>query len=298
MSRFATVEEVTSEEFMALIEILNKITVDYQLPDHSDINQERYPWSAGLLNKPEFYAARLWEYPFALFSAELKPGMKCLDMGCGMTAFTIYLKEIAKCDTVGIDPDFFKSGIRYKDHGGSKEFIIKTGLKIIKGKMESIPFPSNFFDRVFCLSVIEHVPFCISKQGMQEMARVLKPNGRLIVTVDVNMFSEISHPLDLMWNSGLPLLGGIDLQWPFHRFGIFCDRKQPADLFGMIFTKPKDYYVETSYSQKKKTVSMMEGYLIPKLRRPSKRLRIPIALLNLYKKLPNCFRRVIQRIIK
>jgi len=247
LTRFATIEDVMSEDFMSISRVLDQITVEYNLPDHSDVNQERYPWSAGLLSSPAFYAARMWEYPFAILSAELQPGMRCADIGCGMTAFTIYLKKIAECEIVGVDPDIFDAGIRYKGHGVSREFIRKTGLQIVQSRMEALALSSGSFDRAFCLSVIEHLPLEIACRGVQEMARILKPGGRLIITVDVNMHSEISRPLDLIWNSGLIPLGEMDLRWPVHRFGIFCDGKQPADVFGMTLIK-EDYLVETQYS--------------------------------------------------
>ncbi len=246
-TRFATVEDVMSEEFMSISRVLDRITVEYNLPDHSDVNQERYPWAAGLLGSPSFYAARMWEYPFALISAELQPGMRCADIGCGMTAFTIYLMKIAKCETVGVDPDIFESGIHYKGHGVSQEFIRKTGLEIVQCGIESIDLPSNTFDRIFCLSVIEHIQPEIARRGIQEIARILKPGGRLVITVDVNMHSEISRPFGLIWDSGLVPFGEMDLCWPTRRFGIFCDGKQPADVYGMTLTKEK-HLVETQYS--------------------------------------------------
>ena len=248
LTRFATVEDVMSEEFMSIIQVLDRIHVHYDLPDHSDVNGERYPWSVNLLSFPTFYAARMWEYPFAILSAELQPGMRIADIGCGMTPFSIYLKEIAKCEVVGVDPDLFDAGIRYKGHGVSREFICKTRLKVIQCGMEVIALSRNTFDRVFCLSVIEHVPPEIARRGVQEMARILKPGGRLIITVDVNMHSEISRPLDLIWESGLIPVGEMDLRWPIRRFGIFCDGKQPADVFGMTLVKDA-YSVETYYGR-------------------------------------------------
>jgi SAM-dependent methyltransferase len=298
LSRFATLDEVLSEDFMRIIRILDKISVEYNLPDHTDVNRERYPWSVGLLSAPEFYAARMWEYPFAILSAELQPGMKCLDVGCGMTPFTIYLKEIAKCDVIGIDPDIFESGVRLREHGVSKEFILKTGLRIEKGKIENIPFPPNSFDRVFCISVIEHLDFDVIRKGMSEITRVLKTNGRAIITVDVNMLSEISRPLDLIWDSGLLPLGEIDLKWPIKRFGIFYNGKEPADVFGMTLIKPEDYYVEIAYNDGGQMVDTIHGSSIPLVRRPSKVMLLMNIQLRLAQKMPKLMRRLLSKILE
>lgn len=245
-SRFATLKELMSPEFRAITRELDRITVELGLPDHADVNEERYPWSDGLLSSPAFYAARTWEYPYAVLSGDLQPGMTCADIGCGMTAFTVYLQQVAKCEVTGVDPDIFDAGVRYKGHGVSREFLAKTGLRVVDGGMEVIPLPSESFDRVYCLSVIEHLPPEVARRGIQEMARILKPGGRAIVTVDVNLLSEITRPLDLIWESGLQPAGPLDIRWPVHRLGIFCNGQEPADVFGMTLVKD-DYMIETQY---------------------------------------------------
>lgn len=283
-SRFASVEEVMSQPFMDLVRALDKLTVEYQLPDHSDVNLERYPWSLPLLSTPALYAARTWEYPFALLNAELSPRMRCADVGCGMTAFTVYLKQVTGCHVIGVDPDVFDAGIRYKGHGVSREFIRKTGLQVVQSGMEELPFPSATFDRVFCLSVIEHLPADVVRRGVQEIARILKPEGRAILTVDVNLLSEISRPLELIWDSGLLPMGSLDLRWPPRRFGIFCDGKQPADVYGMTLIKD-DYLVETQYcGVGGKPNSPTVGHsLIPTMRWQSQLNRMPAAKRPLWK---------------
>lgn len=264
VNRFATEQEARSSKFMAINKKIDEISRKYNLVDHSDINRQRYPWAKGLLRKPEFYAARLWEYPYSVLSAQLNSGMKCLDVGCGMNAFLPYLRDIEKCDAIGLDPDFFESGLHNKAHGINNNFIKKTGLMIVESSMENIPLPTSAFDRIFCISVIEHVDSEVARKGMHEMARLLKPGGKLIITVDVNIFQEINKPLDLIWESGLLLEGKLDLRWPYKRFGIFVGGKEPADVFG--FTLVKDnYLVQLKYTEKK-NVKSVPGYQIPRLR--------------------------------
>jgi hypothetical protein len=102
---------------------MDELNLRFSLADHADVNQLRYPWSTGMLRQPAFYAGRLWEYPFALLATELEQGMQVADIGCGMTPFTIYLKDHAGCRMTGVDPDVFGTGIKYKAHGVSREFI-------------------------------------------------------------------------------------------------------------------------------------------------------------------------------
>ncbi|HMJ24899.1 MAG TPA: class I SAM-dependent methyltransferase [Pyrinomonadaceae bacterium] len=244
-SKFAVVDDLKSPEYASIIKDLDQLNTRYELSDHTELNASRYPWSVGMLSQPAFYAARLWEYPFAILTADLEPGMKVADIGCGMTAFTIYLKDHARCDIVGVDPDVFESGTKYYAHGVSREFTDRTGLKIVKGEFDQIPLPSDSQDRVFCISVMEHVPPDVRRRGMQEIARILKPGGKAILTVDVSMWFELNRPLDLIWESGLTLVEPADLRWPVQRFGMF-DSKQPADVFGMTLLK-EDRQIETQY---------------------------------------------------
>jgi SAM-dependent methyltransferase len=270
ITRFARIEEALSEEYMTLNRTLSQLASDYELPDHSDLNQARYPWAVPLFGKPAIYGSRLWEYPYAIISSDIEKGMKCADIGCGMTPFPIYLKEISGCQVVGIDSEIFPTGTRYKAFGVSLEFVERTGLKIVPSGLDAIPLKSNSFDRVFCLSVIEHLDPETTERGLHEMARIVKPGGRVTITVDVNMMSDLTRPLDLIWESGLQTVGGIDIRWPRRRLGIFCDGSQPADVFGMVLTK-EDYEVDTQYSDNGKPVRVVPASLVPTLRKPMRR---------------------------
>jgi len=263
-SRFAYVEDVLSPEFISINQVLDRLHVQFDLADHTDLNEERYPWSAGLLSKPAFYGARLWEYPFAILAADLKPGLRVADIGCGMTPFTIYLKEQAGCDVVGVDPDIFESGIKYLAHGVSKEFMQRTALTVLKGDFDSIPLETNSQDRVFSISVMEHVPPDVRQRGIREIARVLKPGGRAVITVDMSMWFVLNRPLDLVWDSGMILLDPIDLRWPTRRFGLFSDTKLPADVLGLTLVK-EDRSVDTQYRYADEEVESIPAHLVPTL---------------------------------
>ena len=261
-SRFATVDEVFSSDFVALNQTLNELTVEYGLADHTEINADRYPWSVGLLGQPAFYAARLWEYPFALLAAELQPGMHVADIGCGMTAFTLYLKECAGCDVVGLDPDVFPRKLQDLGHGVTREFLRRSGLKVAQSGMEALPIQTGSLDRVFSLSVMEHVPREVARKGIQEMARVLKPGGRAVLTLDVSMWFELNRPLDLVWDSGLLLMEPVDFRWPMRRFGMFSDTHLPADVLGMTLIK-EEYPVDIQYRRDGQAVPSVPLHRVP-----------------------------------
>lgn len=55
-----------------------------------------------------------------------------------------------------------------------------SNFGLIRGIAETLPFPDHTFDRVLCHSAIDH--FADPERGIREMARVVKSDGRLIIT--------------------------------------------------------------------------------------------------------------------
>ena len=49
------------------------------------------------------------------------------------------------------------------------------------GVIEQLPFPDQTFDVVFSTLMMHHLPASLKRQGLAEIARVLKPEGRLVI---------------------------------------------------------------------------------------------------------------------
>jgi SAM-dependent methyltransferase len=245
------------------------INAQVGLPDHAALNRDHYPWAEGRYPGAQIYGSRLWEYPFAVLAADVRAGMACADVGCGSTPFTVYLARQPGVSVTGFDPDVFAEGTRAAAFGVSAAFIQRTGLDIRACGITRLDAPSNHFDRVFCLSVIEHLDADTARRGMREMARVLKPGGRLVVTVDVailDTFNDVD-PLSLIWESGLLVAGSLDVAWPRHRLGIGYHGGHPADVFGMVLEK-SDGVVDSCYAAPGASVPSIACSSIPGLRQP------------------------------
>lgn len=259
-SRYATRLESLSEPFMKINQQIIQINKDYNLGDLTLENRARFPW-ARFLEFPAPYASRLWEYPWAIIEAQLKPGMLCADVGSGQTPFTLYLKDVAHCHVVGFDSNV-GTPQGTAQWGVSQDFIEKTGIEFVNSDIQFLNWADNSFDRVFCISVIEHIHDSkIRNIGMKEIARILKPGGLAIISVDVNIKTQLANPLELVWDSGLSFYGKVDLFMPKERFGIYCDGEQPADVFGFILQK-SDAIIQVDYGNDSNSIEAWKvGYL-------------------------------------
>jgi ubiquinone/menaquinone biosynthesis C-methylase UbiE len=107
--------------------------------------------------------------------ANIKSGMKVLDLGCGTGTLTILLKESYPNATVtGIDgdPDVLRIA-REKSRG--------LNIRWDEGLAFSLPYLDASFDRVVTSLVIHHLVRKDKYRAFQEIYRVLKPGGELYV---------------------------------------------------------------------------------------------------------------------
>lgn len=96
------------------------------------------------------------------------PG-KVLDVGCGRGLLLSRLRSRG-WDTIGTE--LSEEAAAHARH---------LGLPVLTGKLEEIGFPNGEFDMVILWHVLEHVR--APRAMLQEVARILKPGGTLLVAV-------------------------------------------------------------------------------------------------------------------
>jgi|GEM_PF-2038330 len=154
--------------------------------------------------------SRAWEYPWAILAADLpsSPG-RMIDVGGGGSAFSFYLARRGH-DCVVADPSLnegvgcvydrerspyqnvrsmakkvlFKAA-RIHSVWGLPDSALGRSVKLVSHSADDLKFPDGYFDRVFCLSVIEHIPRELWAGCVKEFERVLRPGGRLVITQDM-----------------------------------------------------------------------------------------------------------------
>lgn len=128
---------------------------------------------------------RIWK-SFAIGRADVRPGMKVLDIAGGTgdlaRAFAKRAGPSGEVWLTDINDSMLRVG---RDRLTDKGFLIPAAVC----DAEKLPFPSAYFDRVsvaFGLRNMTH-----KDRALAEMRRVLKPGGKLLVLE----FSKVASPL-------------------------------------------------------------------------------------------------------
>lgn len=131
--------------------------------------------------------SRQVEYPWALRQVNWNNHERCLDVG---SAWSVLKYAIAyRCNRVDVlEPNEEYIRITQPSIDHFRNLFAKQELCIyqVHGDARCIPFRDNMYDHVFCISTMEHIPDN-RLQAVQECIRVLKPGGKLIMTIDVNI---------------------------------------------------------------------------------------------------------------
>ncbi len=110
--------------------------------------------------------------------ARLQPGDAVLDVGCGTGTLAIEVAHrVGRAGRVaGVDP-----GTQQIARARAKAARRHVPIEFQIGVIEQLPFPDQTFDVVFSTLMMHHVPASLKRQGFAEIARVLKPGGRLVI---------------------------------------------------------------------------------------------------------------------
>ena len=114
---------------------------------------------------------KAWAYPWGILKGQLHKYLFYLDFGCGQwTNFTYYISEFTKSMTIWIDMGYIQEDVGH--------------VRFVQDRIDQLEFPSNFFNRVFSVSVLEHVLVNERPGVLSELLRVLRPSGLAVFTID------------------------------------------------------------------------------------------------------------------
>jgi 2-polyprenyl-3-methyl-5-hydroxy-6-metoxy-1,4-benzoquinol methylase len=128
----------------------------------------------------------------------------------------VYLSQIAGANNVtGFDNDFLENDETHFAFGIRKKFKEDTGIQFKFSNIDKLDAPDDTFDVVYCISVLEHIENpAIWQKGLTEMARIVKPGGKLILTFDFSVSHKYISIGDVLNYTGLVPANYLNMNWP------------------------------------------------------------------------------------
>lgn len=193
---------------------------------------------------------------------QIKNGDNVLDVGCGNGVFYPVLAD-KSINYIGMDISKKLLALARKKVLKNKG---KAKVKFIKGSITKLPFINNQFDWVCAFAVLHHIPSEeLRLRSAQEIWRVLKPGGRVVVTV-WNLFSNWAEKKfninEQLKNNQQGLdKGDVTIPWKgtvgkvIHRYVRAFTKKELSKLFKDAgFKKVTAYYAIKETGGKKQSI--------------------------------------------
>jgi ubiquinone/menaquinone biosynthesis C-methylase UbiE len=145
--------------------------------------------------EPGRHWIRAWEYSMLMASIPGFDGLEVLDVGCGNSTLCLVLQKLgSRVTTMDLPAPYDGVGRSVVEEKN------RAGINQVWSSMLEIPFKDNTFDLVISVSAIEHLQQSASKHSdfkpydrfledsraaLLEMARVIRPGGRLFLTTEI-----------------------------------------------------------------------------------------------------------------
>ncbi len=145
------------------------------------------------------YAAKFnikgFDYPWLIESRQWHKGERVLDVGGAYSELPLYLQREFGCEVWVVDDFGLLEGDTFWTRGRSPHEHIAQHPEVRYvlervGDPEKSSLPLNYFDVVYSLSTLEHVPQALMKNVWRHMDALLKPGGEMLHAVDVSFPSN------------------------------------------------------------------------------------------------------------
>lgn len=143
-----------------------------------------YPWPRDAMR----CNTRRWEYPYlaSCLRQNLAPGARVLDIGSALTFFP-YLVVDCGYELVATDNDprmaTWAAPI-VRELARRRGWSDRSAPTYLTQDVRRLDLGTASFDGATCVSVLEHLEAVDQEAAIREMARVVKPGGLLLLTVD------------------------------------------------------------------------------------------------------------------
>jgi hypothetical protein len=157
-------------------------------PDREKFGPFAFQWNS---------TTRILEYPWAYHAAELEPGMRVLEVGGGLSGLQ-YVLDMEGCEVTNVDPSAAADDETWRampfpgyawtltpaNHASLNQ-AFGTGVRLVADRLQDADLPVGGFDRVLCLSVLEHLDAAEGRSLLRRIGELLAPEGRCVLTIDL-----------------------------------------------------------------------------------------------------------------
>ncbi len=134
---------------------------------------------------------------------DLQPGQVILDMGCGAGRHAF--ESLRRGGQVVALDYSFDELVQVRNLFGAMQEVGEASpdstTLTVQGDALNLPFADNTFDRIICSEVMEHITS--DAAALAELQRVLKPGGRVAVTVPAWLPEKICWALSAEYHAPL-----------------------------------------------------------------------------------------------
>lgn len=133
----------------------------------------------------EIECKRPWDYAMASFFFPAQYNHRVLDLACGKSCYILFLAQSA-LEVYGIDDASWIWTAEWIPTLSTISAVQGQKIRFIKQNAATLPYPDEFFDRIYTFSALEHFTNADEASCIAEVRRVLRSDGVFCGTVDYN----------------------------------------------------------------------------------------------------------------
>lgn len=171
----------------------------YRIEEISLANLERlYQYKLQGIYRANF-GIKGFDYPWIISSHQWRDGERVLDVGAAYSPMPKYLHDTYGCEAWAVDDFGINSNEPFWGRDGSPHDFVKQHPELHYvmerlGDPEISSLPMDYFDVIYSISALEHIPGHLQAAVWMHMDSLLKTGGEILHAVDVDFPSNFGLP--------------------------------------------------------------------------------------------------------